>query len=143
MVSCHVDHIVVTAASLEEGAEFVVQALGVRPQPGGEHERMGTHNLVLRLGMQEMGCSLVRLELFHPEPQRVTALLGLLGLQQSAQVSGLPSLDSPCLVAHISTPHGVRAIGAPKASIEETVSGRLRPPPAAPHVERHGKREVP
>ena len=49
MPRCHIDHIVITAPSLETGAEFVMQALGVKPQPGGEHERMGTHNLVLRL----------------------------------------------------------------------------------------------
>jgi hypothetical protein len=214
MLRCHIDHIAITAPSLEAGAEFVVQALGVSPQAGGEHERMGTHNLVLRLGesmyleviapnpkapkpqrprwfalddpnavskprlatwiarttnireavatipeplgkiepmsrgalywlisvpldgslplggvapaliewqvpahlasnMKETGCSLAQLELFHPEPQRATALLGLLGLQRSVQVWGLPSSDSPHLVAHVNTPRGVRTIGAP------------------------------
>jgi hypothetical protein len=214
MPRCHIDHIVITAPSLETGAEFVMQALGVKPQPGGEHERMGTHNLVLCLGesayleviapnpkapkpqrprwfalddpnavskprlatwvarttniraaiaeipeplgqiepmsrgalnwlisvppdgsltlggvapaliewqvpahpasnMKDMGCSLAQLEIFHTEPDRVTALLDLLGLQQSVQMWGLPSSDSPHLVAHVNTPHGVRTIGAP------------------------------
>ena len=44
------DHLVVTAPTLAAGAAFVAQALGVQPQPGGEHPLMGTHNLVLRLG---------------------------------------------------------------------------------------------
>lgn len=44
------DHITVTAFSLEAGAAFVTQALGVTPQVGGEHPRMATHNLLLRLG---------------------------------------------------------------------------------------------
>ena len=44
------DHITVTAFSLETGAEWVTQSLGVGPQAGGEHPRMGTHNLLLRLG---------------------------------------------------------------------------------------------
>lgn len=44
------DHITVTAFSLEDGAALVADALGVSPQPGGEHPRMGTHNLLLRLG---------------------------------------------------------------------------------------------
>jgi len=48
-VSC-IDHIVVTAPSLEAGALFIKQTLGVDPQTGGEHPRMGTHNLLLRLG---------------------------------------------------------------------------------------------
>ncbi len=50
MPSCRIDHITVTAAALEAGAAFVRQALGVAPQPGGCHPRMGTHNLLLRLG---------------------------------------------------------------------------------------------
>ena len=44
------DHLVVTAPTLDSGAEFVAQALGVAPGPGGEHPRMGTHNRLLRLG---------------------------------------------------------------------------------------------
>lgn len=47
---CRIDHLTVTAPTLEVGAEFVRQALGVAPQAGGEHPRMGTHNLLLRLG---------------------------------------------------------------------------------------------
>jgi hypothetical protein len=46
----HIDHIVVTAPSLESGVEYVRDALGVTPQAGGEHPRMGTHNCLLRLG---------------------------------------------------------------------------------------------
>ena len=45
------DHITVTAWSLEAGAVFVRDALGVLPQSGGAHPRMATHNMLLRLGM--------------------------------------------------------------------------------------------
>jgi hypothetical protein len=44
------DHIVVIATSLEAGALWVEDCLGVAPLPGGRHREMGTHNLVLRLG---------------------------------------------------------------------------------------------
>ena len=47
---CTIDHLTVTAPTLESGADYVWQALGVMPGPGGEHPRMGTHNLLLRLG---------------------------------------------------------------------------------------------
>jgi hypothetical protein len=50
MPYCYIDHIVITAPDLEVGAEFVRQTLGVIPQSGGAHPRMGTHNLLLRLG---------------------------------------------------------------------------------------------
>lgn len=44
------DHITLTAPSLEVGSDFVRDVLGVAPQDGGEHPRMGTHNRLLRLG---------------------------------------------------------------------------------------------
>jgi len=47
---CDLDHLVVTAATLEEGCAWVSQALGVDPGPGGAHPRMSTHNRLLRLG---------------------------------------------------------------------------------------------
>ena len=50
MLRCHIDHLVVTAPSLAAGAQYVREALGVSPQPGGEHTSMGTHNLLLKLG---------------------------------------------------------------------------------------------
>jgi hypothetical protein len=43
------DHLVVAAQSLEEGSEFVREHLGLELQDGGRHERMGTHNRLLRL----------------------------------------------------------------------------------------------
>jgi hypothetical protein len=44
------DHIIVTAASLQEGVDYVRRELGVAPQTGGEHVLMGTHNCLLKLG---------------------------------------------------------------------------------------------
>lgn len=44
------DHIAVTAETLEEGAAAVEAALGVTLQPGGTHPAMGTHNRLLGLG---------------------------------------------------------------------------------------------
>ena len=50
MFRCEIDHLTITAPSLALGAEYVERALGIALQPGGEHPRMGTHNLLLRLG---------------------------------------------------------------------------------------------
>ncbi len=219
MFDCHIDHIVVTAPTLERGAEFVIQSLGVEPQVGGEHARMGTHNLLLRLGdslyleviaanpsaakpqrprwfsldesnpkseprlaawvvrtdniqatcdgipeslgevevmtrgslqwritvpadgsqplggvapaliewqaadhpalnMRSTGCSLLRLEVFHGEVRRISVLLGILGLQQAVQVLPLACSEGPYLLAHISTPNGMRTIGVPNQRLE-------------------------
>ncbi len=50
MSSCRLDHLVVAALSLEEGAEYIRHALGVDAQEGGVHVGMGSHNALLRLG---------------------------------------------------------------------------------------------
>jgi len=44
------DHLVMAAATLEEGEDHLEALLGVRPKRGGKHVAMGTHNSVLRLG---------------------------------------------------------------------------------------------
>lgn len=214
IVRSRIDHLVVTAPSLAEGAEFLRQALGVEPQPGGEHPRMGTHNLLVRLSsdvyleviainpgapapgrprwfqlddapagsrlatwvartnnidaaaaaateplgnvasmtrdslhwkitvpsagrmplngvapaliqwaapphpasrMQDLGCTLVRLEAFHPEPQRIQSLLEAIGFEARLDVLPLDPGGSPHLVAHIATPHGLRSLGSAAA----------------------------
>lgn len=48
-MAARVDHLVVAAASLEQGAAWCEATLGVTPGPGGEHPLMGTHNRLLRI----------------------------------------------------------------------------------------------
>jgi hypothetical protein len=45
-----IDHLVVAAATLAQGCDFVESGLKARPQPGGRHATMGTHNALLKLG---------------------------------------------------------------------------------------------
>ena len=58
-----IDHLVVAAATLAQGCDWVESGLGVRPQPGGRHVTMGTHNAVLRLGARRY------LEVMSIDPQ--------------------------------------------------------------------------
>ncbi len=44
------DHLVVAALTLEQGCDWVEAKLGVRPQAGGKHVAMGTHNALVGLG---------------------------------------------------------------------------------------------
>ena len=49
-ISVVFDHLVIAAETLEQGEDHLESLLGVRPQRGGRHVAMGTHNSVLRLG---------------------------------------------------------------------------------------------
>lgn len=214
MEQCVLDHLVVTAPSLSAGAEFVERELGVAMQPGGEHSRMGTHNLLLRLGdaaylevisinpyapnpgrprwfaldhpdtmtqpglctwvartssirealsanredlgpvevmsrgdmewqittpsdgrppldgtvpaliqwpsgrhpastLPDAGCTFLRLEAYHPDPARVSAVIDCLGLHDSICVRPLPPGVRGYLAAYINTPTGQRCIATP------------------------------
>ena len=62
MMHCVIDHLVITAPTLASGADWVAHALGVAPGRGGAHPRMGTHNLLLRLGEATF------LEVLAPDP---------------------------------------------------------------------------
>jgi len=52
MPAATLDHIVVTAANLKSGVEWVRDTLDATPEFGGTHARMGTHNCLLKLGGQ-------------------------------------------------------------------------------------------
>lgn len=210
MLHSRLDHIAVTAHSLAMGVEYVRRTLGVTPQVGGEHPRMGTHNYFLKLGekiylevisinpnapspdrprwfqldepdgnqavrlatwiartddiqaavsaspvllgniepmsrghvnwhitiptdgslplggvaptliqwqeihpadtLQDVGCSLIRLEGFHPEADMVSAVLEAIGFHGQFSVSPLAPGEQPYLVAHVRTPAGQREL---------------------------------
>jgi len=44
------DHLVVAADTLDNGEDYLESVFGVRPQRGGKHAAMGTHNSLLKLG---------------------------------------------------------------------------------------------
>ncbi len=46
----HLDHIVIAAAKLEQGVDYVHSMLGVEIPQGGVHQTMGTHNHLMQLG---------------------------------------------------------------------------------------------
>ncbi|MEF2278806.1 VOC family protein [Deinococcus sp. YIM 134068] len=49
-MTARLDHLVVAARTLGEGRAWLEGRLNVPTQPGGEHERFGTHNVLLSLG---------------------------------------------------------------------------------------------
>lgn len=45
----HIDHLVVAAATLEQGIQWCEATLGITPAAGGEHEKYGTHNRLFKI----------------------------------------------------------------------------------------------
>ena len=66
-MTTQIDHIVITAPTLEIGGAYVAERLGVHPQKGGEHARMGTHNLLLSLGKSAY-LEVIAINLAVPKP---------------------------------------------------------------------------
>jgi hypothetical protein len=56
------DHLAVACTDLADGVAWIEEQLGVRMQPGGQHVRYGTHNMLLGLGDN------LYLEVIAPDP---------------------------------------------------------------------------
>jgi hypothetical protein len=60
--------------------------------------------------LRDHGLSLAKLELFHPEPERISRLLRSMGLEGPVSVLAAPAGSAPRLIAHINTPQGLRLL---------------------------------
>jgi glyoxalase-like protein len=63
------DHLVVAARTLDEGARWVHEKLGVEPSGGGRHDLMGTHNRLLKIGPREF-LEVIAIDPRAPPPPR-------------------------------------------------------------------------
>ncbi len=129
------DHLVVAAHSLEQGAAWSETTLGVVPEPGGRHEHMGTHNRLLAIGSERFPqayLEIIAIDPQAPPPGRVRWF----GLDDAGLQARLLR-DGPRLVHWVArtdrldeTAADLRAIGAdPGRVIEasrETAGGTLR-----------------
>ncbi|MDB5900216.1 MAG: hypothetical protein JWP22_1020 [Ramlibacter sp.] len=71
-MNARIDHLVVAAASLEQGAAWCEATLGVPALAGGEHPLMGTHNRLLRIATVDYPRAYLEIIAVQPgrQPQR-------------------------------------------------------------------------
>jgi hypothetical protein len=66
-VNVWLDHLVVAAATLDQGAAWCEATLGVTPGPGGRHALMGTHNRLLKISSPAFPDSYLEIIAIDPE----------------------------------------------------------------------------
>ncbi len=60
--------------------------------------------------LQPSGCSLLRLEIFHPQAETISSLLHSVGFLGLVSFESIRADQSPTLIAHIQTPFGLKKI---------------------------------
>ena len=128
------DHLVIAAHTLEQGAAWCQATLGVVPGPGGRHAFMATHNRLLRIdsaGFAQAYLEIIAIDPEAPPPGR-PRWFGLDEPALQARLRQAPRL----LHAVLRTPHiemlrwglvnvGVQP-GEPMAAERDTPAGLLR-----------------
>lgn len=60
--------------------------------------------------LQDKGCSLVALDVFHTDPEKVRAVLTAINFSGPVYLHALKETSTPYLVAHIQTPSGLKTL---------------------------------
>ena len=63
-------------------------------------------------GMPDVGCSLKKLELHHPQPEWLLSILNQINAAQLVEVRGLEANAAPFLEVHIETPIGIKTLSS-------------------------------
>ena len=127
------DHLVVAARSLAEGAAWCQATLGVVPSAGGRHALMGTHNLLLAIGSARFPRSYLEIIAVDPEAPapRSKRWFDLDSPWLQAAIAG-----SPCLV------HWVASTADLKPKPRRPAFGRPRSRHACRRRARHAERNA-
>lgn len=111
--AARIDHLVVAAASLDEGVAWCEATLGVTPGPGGAHALFGTHNRLLRLRSDAHPQAYLEIIAIDPAatPQRPPPLRRWFDLDDPALRQRLQH-EGPQLIHWVASVPDIEAAGA-------------------------------
>jgi hypothetical protein len=132
-VNARVDHLVVAAATLDEGVRWCEATLGVTPGPGGQHPLMSTHNRLLRIDSADFPNAyfeIVAIDPQAPPPGRARWFgMDVLGLSSGPRLVGfvarVDALDAALAALRESGIDAGRALAASRDTAQGTLSWRI------------------
>lgn len=60
--------------------------------------------------LQDNGCSLLALDVFHTDPEKIKTMLTAINFTGPVRLHGLKEASTPYLLAHIQTPYGLKTL---------------------------------
>ena len=128
-----VDHLVVAAATLEQGTAWCEATLGVTPEPGGRHVLFGTHNRLLKISTPAYPDAYLEIIAIDPAapPQRRTRWFGLDDADLQQRLAAAPRLIHAVVRTETLGAHRRALVGAgldpgePVQASRDTPQGRL------------------
>ena len=135
MSQAGLDHLVVMAASLDEGLAWCEASLGVTPDAGGQHAFMGTHNRLLRISSPAFAASYLEIIAIDPQGQPPSGHRRWFDMDDAALQAEVRS-QGPQLTHWVARINGIQqatealralghAAGTPQAASRQTPRGLL------------------
>lgn len=113
-MTARLDHLVIVAATLDEGVAWCEATLGITPGPGGEHPLMGTHNRLFRVATVDYPRAYAEIIAINPvAPLPVPARTGRWFDMDDPALRARVAQDGPQLVHFVANvPDVTRALAA-------------------------------
>lgn len=123
------DHLIVAAASLDQGVAWCEAALGVTPGPGGRHALMGTHNRLLKIASPAYPGAYFEIIAIDPDapPPGRARWFGLGNAALQAQLMRAPQLIHFVARSNVLDVHRARLIDLGYRPGESVAAGRETP----------------
>jgi hypothetical protein len=133
-MNARIDHLVVVADTLQQGAQWCEATIGATPTTGGRHPRMGTHNRLLAISSERFPDTYLEIIAIDPDAP-APAGPRWMGMDDPALRAAVR--EAPCLVHVVARTSMIEMVrwglincglnpGAPIAAERDTPNGVLR-----------------